>query len=195
MHPAFPPPSLYPPAALQCLRFTGGHSLPSPPPACPRLLPTLLAPAMALPSPPARQVSQINSNIDQHTSSPPLISDHPNLAHPPSLPSHFQPHPPLAPSPFPITHQEDAVFLGAACWTIPWGGNHLSPVVQDAMDRFTRAMRAAKGPLTLTAMARAWDEHARAAVMHVLAASAPPNACWHAVVGPWHECAADVAHG
>ncbi|CAI5956667.1 unnamed protein product [Closterium sp. NIES-64] len=70
-----------------------------------------------------------------------------------------------------------------------------SPVVQDAMDRFTIAMRAAKGPLTLTAMARAWDEHARAAVMHVLAASAPPNACWHAVVGPWHECAADVAHG
>ncbi|GJP49015.1 hypothetical protein CLOM_g8277 [Closterium sp. NIES-68] len=70
-----------------------------------------------------------------------------------------------------------------------------SAVVQDAMDRFTRAMRAAKGPLTLTSMAKAWDEHARAAVMQVLAASAPPNACWHAVVGPWHECAADVSHG
>ncbi|CAI5956704.1 unnamed protein product [Closterium sp. NIES-64] len=70
-----------------------------------------------------------------------------------------------------------------------------SAVVQDAMGRFTRAVRAAKGPLTLTAMVRAWNKHARAAVMHVLAASAPPNVCWHAVVGPWHECAADVAHG
>ncbi|CAI5985238.1 unnamed protein product [Closterium sp. NIES-65] len=130
--------------------------------------------------PSVSQVSPFSLNIDQHTSCPPLVLT-PSEPRPSSIT--LIPLPTFSPPrPFPLPYHSPRGLVRSA-------------VVQDAMGRFTRAVRAAKGPLTLTAMVRAWNKHARAAVMHVLAASAPPNVCWHAVVGPWHECAADVAHG